>query len=46
VEEFLEETVIFGSYRGDQDKLVEFLDDNGEVCAEFKVSDFAAMLPQ
>ena len=46
IEEFLEETIIFGSYRGDQDKLVEFLDDKGEVCAEFKVSDFAAMLPQ
>ncbi|HCU88923.1 MAG TPA: hypothetical protein DGR97_03225 [Gammaproteobacteria bacterium] len=46
VEEFLEETVIFGSYRGDQDKLVEFFDEKGGVCGEFKVSDFAAMLPQ
>lgn len=46
VEEFLEETIIFGSYRGDQDKLVEFFDDKGEICGEFKVSDFAAMLPQ
>ncbi len=46
VESFLEETIVYGSYRGDQNKLVEFFDDAGEVCGEFKVSDFAAMLPQ
>lgn len=45
-ETFLEETVIFETLRGNQDKLIEFYDDNGEVCAEFKVSDFAAMLPR
>ena len=46
VEEILEETIIYGSYRGDQEKLVEFFDEDGEVCGEFKVSDFAALLPQ
>ena len=46
VEQFLEDTIVFGIYRGDQDKLVEFFDENGDVCGEFKVSDFAAMLPQ
>lgn len=46
VEEFLEETIVYGSYRGDSDKLVEFIDENGEICGEFKVSDFAAALPK
>ena len=44
VEVVLEDTVVYGSYRGSTDKLVEFFDDNGEVCGEFKVSDFAAAL--
>ena len=44
VEEFPEETIVYVSYRGNDDKLVEFYDDNGDVCGEFKVSDFAAML--
>ena len=44
VEEFPEETVAYVSYRGQNDKLVEFYDDAGSVCGEFKVSDFAAML--
>lgn len=46
VEEFLEETTVYGSYRGTRDTLVEFFDDDGNVCEEFKVSDFTAMLPQ
>ena len=46
VEEFVEETIVYGSYRGDSEKLVEFLDENGAICGEFKVSDFAAALPQ
>jgi quercetin dioxygenase-like cupin family protein len=41
---FVEETIVYGSYRGDGDKLVEFYDENGEVCGEFKVSDFSAGL--
>ena len=44
VEEFPEETIAYVSYRGESDKLVEFYDEKGEVCGEFKVSDFAAML--
>ena len=44
VEEFPEETIAYVSYRGSDDKLVEFYDDTGAVCGEFKVSDFAAML--
>ena len=43
-EEFVEETVVYASYRGNADKLVEFFDDDGNVCGEFKVSDFSAML--
>lgn len=46
VEEFPEETIVFATYRGDQDKLVEFYDESGAVCGEFKVSDFAGLLPQ
>ncbi len=46
VEEFIEETIVYGSYRGDSDKLVEFIDEHGEICGEFKVSDFAAALPK
>ena len=46
VEEFPEETIVYGSYRGDSEKLVEFYDEKGEVCGEFKVSDFAAGLPK
>jgi len=46
VEEFLEETTVFGSYRGTKDTLVEFFDEDDNVTEEFKVSDFAAMLPQ
>ena len=44
VEEFPEETIVYGSYRGDSEKLVEFYDEKGKVCGEFKVSDFAAGL--
>ncbi len=44
VEEFPEETIVYGSYRGDSDKLVEFYDEKGEICGEFRVSDFAAGL--
>jgi len=44
IEEFPEETIAYVSYRGESDKLVEFYDDAGAVCGEFKVSDFAAMM--
>ncbi|MEM7465770.1 MAG: cupin domain-containing protein [Pseudomonadota bacterium] len=44
VEEFPEETTAYVSYRGTSDKLVEFFDDDGKVCGEFKISDFAAMV--
>lgn len=44
VEHFVEDTVVYASYRGDSDKLVEFYDDDGKVCGEFKVSDFTNML--
>lgn len=46
VEEFVEETTVYGSYRGDQDTIVEFLDESGEICGEFKVSDIASALPR
>mgnify|MGYP001282773430 FL=1 len=46
VEEFVEETTVYGSYRGDQDTIVEFLDESGEICGEFKISDIAAALPR
>jgi len=46
VEHFVEDTIVYATYRGDQNKLVEFYDENGKVCGEFKVSDFAALLPQ
>lgn len=45
VEVFPEETIVYGSYRGTEDKLVEFYDEAGEVCGEFRVSDFVAALP-
>lgn len=44
VEEFPEETIVYVSYRGETDKLVEFYAADGGVCGEFKVSDFAAMI--
>ena len=44
IEEFPEETVAYVSYRGNSDKLLEFLDDDGNVCGDLKVSDFAAMI--
>lgn len=43
-EEFVEETVVHSSFRGSNEKLIEFFDDEGKVCGEFKVSDFAALL--
>lgn len=39
-EEFVEDTIAYASYRGYQDTLVEFFGDDGEICGEFKVSDF------
>ncbi|MEM7542416.1 MAG: hypothetical protein AAF384_12665 [Pseudomonadota bacterium] len=44
VELFLEDTTGYGSWRGDQDLMVEFYDDDGNVCGEFKVSDYLACL--
>jgi len=46
VEEFVEETIVYASYRGDSDTLAEFLDESGEICGELKVSDIAAALPR
>jgi quercetin dioxygenase-like cupin family protein len=46
IEEFVEDSIIYGHWSGNQNTLVEFLDENGAVTEEFKVSDFAAMLPQ
>jgi quercetin dioxygenase-like cupin family protein len=46
VEHFVEDTIVYATYRGDKDKLVEFYGDDGKVCGEFKVSDFTALLPQ
>ena len=46
-EEFPEgETIVYASYRGYQNTLVEFYGEDGEICGEFKVSDFAAGLHQ
>jgi len=45
-EHFVEETIVYASYRGHEDKLVEFYDDKGEICGEFLLSEFAGMLPQ
>ena len=39
-EEFVEDTIAYASYRGYQDTLVEFFDDEGKICGEFKVADF------
>lgn len=44
VEEFPDGAIVYGSYRGECDKLVEFYDDDGKICGEFKVSDFAALI--
>lgn len=44
VEFFPEETIVYGSYRGNANKLVEFFDAQGNVCNEFKVTDFVAGL--
>ena len=43
-EQFPEGAVVFGSYRGEQDTLVEFFDSDGKLCGDFKVSDFAALM--
>ena len=43
-EEFLEDTIVYASYRGDRDTLVEFMDDSGQVCGEFKMDDFRAAM--
>ncbi len=43
-EEFLEDTIVYASYRGDKNTLVEFLDDSGAVCGEFKLDDFRAAM--
>ena len=39
-EEFLEDTIVYASYRGESDTLVEFIDESGQVCGEFKMDDF------
>ena len=39
-EEFVEDTIAYVSYRGVDEKLVEFFDDAGNVCGNFKVDDF------
>ena len=45
VEHFIEETIAYVSYRGHQDRLVEFYDEHGEVCGQLSIADFAAMMP-
>ena len=45
-EHFLEETIVYVSYRGHDDKLVEFYDEHGKVREEFLLSEFGGMLPQ
>lgn len=42
VEQFPDGAILYGSYCGNSDRLVEFYDDDGEVCGHFKVSDFSA----
>ena len=39
-EEFVEDTIAYVSYRGLTETLVEFFDDAGNVCGDFKVGDF------
>ena len=39
-EEFVEDTIVYASYRGYQDKLVEFYDENGQPSNQFTVADF------
>jgi hypothetical protein len=39
-EEFVEDTIAYVSYRGVDEKLVEFFDEAGNVCGNFKVDDF------
>ena len=39
-EEFLEDTIVYASYRGESDTLVEFIDESGQVCGEFRMDDF------
>jgi len=39
-EEFLEDTIAYVSYRGLDEKFVEFFDDDGNVCGNLKVGDF------
>jgi quercetin dioxygenase-like cupin family protein len=43
-EEFVEDTIAYASYRGYQETLVEFYDDDGKQCGAFNVSDFTAGL--
>ena len=43
-EEFLEDTIVYASYRGDSNTLVEFMDTAGQVCGEFKLEDFRAAM--
>ena len=38
--EFIEDTIVFASYRGYRPTLVEFYDEDGNICGEFKVQDF------
>lgn len=42
VQEFPDGAIVYGSYRGERDQLVEFYDDDGKLCGEFKASDFVA----
>jgi len=43
-EEFIEDTVAYVSYRGNDEKLVEFYDDDGQICGHFSVKDFLPAL--
>ncbi|MEC9248633.1 MAG: hypothetical protein VX986_06395 [Pseudomonadota bacterium] len=43
-EEFLEDSIVYASYRGHQKTLVEFMDEGGAICGEFKLDDFRAAM--
>ena len=45
-EEFLEDSVLYGSWRGDTDKFIEFYDESGDVCGAFTVADVLEMMPK
>ena len=45
-EEFLEDTVAYGSWRGDTEKFIEFYDEKGDACGALTVPDLVQMMPK